>query len=68
MGMANDGGCDADTAHLVAKSAASQILDRACGKPMQAVETRIEKADVRDMTDEELLAVIQSERTAAVAN
>jgi hypothetical protein len=35
---------------------------------MQAVETRIEKADVRDMTDEELLAVIQSERTAAVAN
>jgi hypothetical protein len=59
---------DAEQPGSVRVAAAQAVLDRGHGRPSQAIETRIEKVDVKDMTDEELLAIIQSERAGAVAN
>jgi hypothetical protein len=59
---------DVEQPGSVRVSAAQAVLDRGHGKPMQAVETRIEKADVKDMTDEEFLAVIHAERAVATTN
>jgi hypothetical protein len=59
---------DVEQPGSVRVAAAAQLLDRGHGRPSQAIETRIEKVDVKDMSDAELLAIIQSERAAAVAN
>jgi hypothetical protein len=56
---------DAEQPGSVRVAAAQAVLDRGHGRPSQSIETRIEKADVKDMTDAELLAIIHAERAAA---
>jgi hypothetical protein len=46
-------------------STARELLDRACGRPSQAIEARIEKTELKEMSDDELLAIIHGERAAA---
>jgi hypothetical protein len=41
-------------------AAARELLDRGYGRPSQAIDQTIEKRNVREMSDEELYAIIQA--------
>jgi len=50
------------TARLSARVA---ILDRACGKPAQAIQSTVARVDPASLSDEELVAIIAGDREDA---
>jgi hypothetical protein len=58
---------DPTAAHAAQAACARELLDRACGRPAQAITATIETRELKDMSDAELLAIIQAGREAAPA-
>src|SRR5262249_25830130 len=55
---------DPTAPHAAQVSAANALLDRAYGRPMQAIEATTVHKDLRDLTDAELVAIVSGNGAA----